>query len=294
MDVLSAVQAGHYLGVAEKTVRNMINRGELEALSLDPVRLDSRHVDGVLRMRQTDARHDLARTRQTPVSLARETRLSLRPPRENKPLPDRVADQQRLKLALVSDRAKLLFGTAALNAALLDDGSCRWCAATRFATVLKTWAPEQYGDAFRELFDQVPCEVCGPALYGPVLASLKARVHGGGRRSSEAVPRPSAAERQAAQEYVQQRAVTAAARPVGDGDARDLVGRRRREVQAGLTAARRRGDTRHALELQQQLRTLTADASRVDGKAARPGRLACGHALSFGCGCPRPSSRGRS
>ncbi|MDX3315201.1 hypothetical protein P1S61_40395, partial [Streptomyces sp. ME08-AFT2] len=214
MDVLSAVQAGHYLGVAEKTVRNMINRGELEALSLDPVRLDSRHVDGVLRMRQTDAHHDLARTRQTPVSLARETRLSLRPPRENKPLPDRVADQQRLKLALVPDRAKLLFGTAALNAALLDDGSCRWCAAMKFATVLKTWAPEQYGDAFRELFDQVPCEVCGPGLYAPLMAALADRVNPPGRRPSEPAPRPSEAERAAAQEWASVRAVTASAAPV--------------------------------------------------------------------------------
>lgn len=297
METLNAVQAGRWLGFTERTVRNMINRGELQLVSADPVRLDPRHVDQVLRARQADVVRDLARTHKSAVHLARETAEVLRPPNEDQPLPDRVATRQRLKLSLVPDRAKLMFGTASLNAALVDDGSCRWCTAADFARVLGVWGPERYSEGFRELFGQRPCAACGPRLYGPVMASLSARVHGGAERPSKAAPRPSAAERQAAREYVQQRAVTAGAKPVDD-DGKALVAAGLRTARARLKDAKRRGDQRAALHLAQVIRGLEMDAAVVDGRttaAARPGRLRCGHPLSQDCGCPRRASkRGRS
>lgn len=293
MDTFSAVQAGRWLGFTERTVRNMINRGELRVVSADPIRLDPGHVDEVLRDRQADVTCDLVRMRKSAVQLARETVEVLRPRNESAPLPDRVATHQRLKLSLVPDSAKLMFGTASLTAALADDG-CRWCKAKDFAAWLGTWGPERYSEGFAELFGQAPCAKCGPGLYGPLMDALKARVHPPGVGPSAAAVAPTADERARALEWVQRRPVTPAARPVGDDDGRAMVARRRREVQARLTAAKRAGDQRYAIQLRTVLQSLTADASVVDGRAgaaARPGRLRCGHLLSAGCGCPRPSAR---
>jgi hypothetical protein len=296
MAILSAVQAGHYLGVTEKTVRNMINRGELEVLSVEPVRLDSRHVDDVLKARQVDALHDLARGHKTPVDLAREARRVLHPSYATTTLPDRVAEEQRLRMSLVSDTAKLLFGQAAITAACTGDEACRWCRAREYAAVLKTWAPTQYAEGFRALFDQAPCSKCGPALYGAVMESLRAQVHAGGERPSGGRVAPSAAEREAAREYVTRRPVTAAAQPVrqDDDDGRSMVNRRLQQTRARLKEAKRSGDQRRAIQLTQTLQALTADAARVDGlaaSAARPGRLRCGHLLASGCSCPRRASK---
>lgn len=297
MSILSAVQAGRYLGVTEKTVRNWINRGELEVLSVDPVRLDSRHVHEVLKARQAAALADLAGRMQDPVRLARETRRVLHPRDLGANLPQDRAEAERRRLSLVSDVARLLFGNAALTAACSGDG-CRWCRAQDFAKVLGGWAPTQFSEGFRALFDQEPCEKCGPGLYGPVLAALAARVHPGGERPSAASVGPSAAERQAAREWAGRRAPVVAATPVKDkdDDGKALVARRLREVRGQLKVAKREGDQRRAIRLQQTLRALTADAAVVDGRAAaaRPGRLACGHLLAAGCGCPRrASARGR-
>lgn len=295
MGILNAVQAGHYLGFTDKTVRAMVKRGELHALSLDPVRLDSRHVDDVLRARQADALRDLARVRQSPVGLARETLRVLRPAHESKPLPDRVAERQRLRLSLVPDMARVLFGRAALTAALVEDGSCRWCKAREYAAVFQTWAPEQYSEGVALLFGQEPCTACAASLYTPLMESLRARVNGGAGRPSRAAVVPSAAERQAAQEWVRQRPVTASAQPVRDDNGKALVARRLREARARLKAAKRSGDQRYALKLAAVVRSLEADAARVDGRvpsaADRPGTLRCGHALAAGCSCPRRSQR---
>lgn len=292
MTVLNAVQAGRYLGVAERTVRNMINRGELSVLSTDPIRLDSAHVDDVLRARQADALADLARRMQDPVALARETLRVLRPQRPGTNLPQDRAEEERRRLSLVSDTARLLFGQASLTAALLADDSCRWCRSADFAKVLNTWAPTVYSEGFAALLGG-PCERCAPGLYRPLMEAMRARVRGGAVRPSEAAPRPSAAERQAAYEWASQRPATAAVKRVGDDGGKALVARRRREVQAQLTAAKRRGDQRYAIQLQQTLRSLTADAAAVDGRttASRPGTLRCGHALAANCSCPRLASR---
>jgi hypothetical protein len=290
MTYLSAVQAGHYLGVAERTVRNMINRGELEVLSADPIRLDSGHVHEVLLARQHEARYDLTQLRQTPVTLARETREQLHRSYGGVELPEHRTERQQRRMALVSGTAKLLFGTAALAAAQLDDDSCRWCRAASFAKVLGSWAPTSYSEGFAALFAQDPCGRCGPALYGAVLASLEARVHPGRYRPPDAAAEAVAAAMPAAAVSRPERA-----EPVQRGDGgKALVARRLRAVHGALKAARRRGDATYELALQAQLQVLTADARAVDGLVASAARLSCGHLARAGCACARrASSRGQ-
>jgi hypothetical protein len=293
METFTIAQTARHLGVSDTAARKMIGRAELSVLpGSDPVRLDAGHVDAVLKLRQGDAVRDLTRRGRTAVQLARETRRGLLPaPHESRPLPDRVATSWSLRMSLVPGAAKTLFGVAALTAVGVEDG-CRWCRSQDFARVLGGWAPTVYGEAFAALFDQEPCAVCGPSLYRPVWESLRAQVHGGAERPSATRVAPSEADRRAAAEWARRQPVTAAARPLQNDGGRSLVAARRREVQAQLTAAKRRGDQRHAIQLRQILQALTADASVVDGRvsAARPGTLRCGHALAEGCGCPRRAS----
>ena len=297
MQTFTIAQTARHLGVSDTATRKMIGRAELSVLpGSDPIRLDAAAVDAVLKLRQADAVHDLTRRRSTAVQLAQETRRILLPaPHESKPLPNREAVSWNLRMSLVPTEAKTLFGMAALTAVGSQDG-CRWCRSGDFARVLGGWAPTAYGDGFAALFDQQPCERCGPGLYGPVLAALRARVQGGPERPSARPLPPSAAERAAAAEWASRRAVTAAAKPVDD-DGKALVAAGLRTARARLKDAKRRGDQKYALRLARVVRDLEADAARVDGRvsaAARPGRLRCGHTLAAGCSCPRRSSvRGR-
>lgn len=289
MSTLSAVQVGHYLGVTERTVRNMISRGELEVLSADPIRLDSRHVAEALAVRQQEARLSLDRLRTSPLNLARETREKLHRPYVGVDLPENRKVRRQRQLALLSPTAKTLFGVAALAATQSEDGSCRWCSAALFAKVLGTWAPESYAPAFAELFGQAPCSACGPQLFRAALASLEARVHPGRQRPPDPVAEAVAAATPVVPAPRPQRA-----EPVQAGDdGKGMVSRRLRDVRGQLKEARRRGDTQHALALQKQLQALTADAARVDGRpvSARPGMLRCGHALAANCACPRRASK---
>jgi hypothetical protein len=297
MTTFTIAQAARHLGVSDNGARKMIGRAELTVLpGSDPVRLDAGHVDAVLKLRQAAAVHDLVRRRSSAVQLAQEARRILLPAaHESRPLPDRSATSWALRMSLVPVEAKTLFGLAALTAVGCEDG-CRWCRAGDFARVLGGWAPDSFGEGFEALFGQKPCGVCGPALYAPVLASLRARVHPSGVGSSAASVAPTAAEREAAREWVQRRPVTPAARPVGDDDGRALVAAGLRTARARLKDAKRRGDQRHVLQLAQTIRALERDAAVVDGRAGavvKPGRLKCGHALAANCGCPRSSARGQ-
>lgn len=290
MTAFTIAQTARHLGVSDSATRKMIGRAELSVLpGADPIRLDAGHVAAVLKLRQMAAVHDLTRRGSTAVRLARETRAVLLPgPRESKPLPDRAATSWNLRMSLVSVEARTLFGVAALTAVGAEDG-CRWCLSSEFARVLGGWAPESYGEGFAVLFGQEPCERCAAGLYGAVLASLQARVHPGRHRPPDARAEAVAAALPAAAAPRPQRA-----QPMQDvDDGKAMVARRRREVQARLTAAKRAGDQRYALQLRQTLTALTADAARVDGRpaAVRPGKLACGHALAAGCSCPRRASK---
>lgn len=272
----------------------MIGRQELFTLSgTDPVRLDAEHVETVRLLRRQALLVDLAARRRTPVRLAVEAREVLFPPasRADANLPQHRAEDQRRRLNLVSTEARQLFGVAALTAACMDS-ACRWCSAQDFARVLGGWSPEGFSQGYRELFGQDPCERCGPGLYGSVLASLQARVHPGRVRPPDPVAEAEAAVRVSSAVADKPVPVTVA-QPVDGDDGKSLVARRRREVQARLTAAKRSGDQRYAIQLRQTLNALTADAARVDGRpvGARPGTLRCGHALAAGCGCPRRASK---
>lgn len=288
-DVFNSQQCGLHLGVSDRTIRNLIARGEIQALSTDPIRVEAGHIAEVLAIRQAGALNELARRHQTPVDLAWEVRRSLLRQEAGVMLPGQRAESQRRRLGLLPDAAKSLFGQAALTA-VFEKGGCRWCKAAEYAAKLPGyWAPAEYSEGFAALFGQDPCERCAPGLYAPVLASLRARVHPGGVRPSAARVVPSAAERERAAEWAQRHPVMAAARPVRDDGGRALVARRLREERARLKAAKRAGDQRLALRLAQVVRSLEADAAAVDGRAvvSRPGMLRCGHALAAGCSCPR-------
>ncbi len=274
----------------------MIGRSELFTLpGTDPVRLDAEHVETARLLRRESLLLDLTRRRRTPVHLAQDARRVLFPTVLDANLPQYKSEDQRRRLSLVSTDARQLFGVAALTAACTEDG-CRWCTAQKFAEVLGGWAPDAYAEGFRALFDQAPCERCAPGLYGSVMASLAARVRPSGAGRSEGRVAPTAAEREAAREYVTRRPVTAAAQPrQQNDDGKSLVQRRLREVRAQAKDAKRRGDQAYALKLAATARDLEKDAARVDGGAvtasARPGTLRCGHALASGCTCPRRASK---
>ncbi len=267
MEYLNAVQTARHLGVVERTVRNMVGRGELEVVSADPVRFDPRHVAEVLRVRQASARLELMRARKDPLSVARETRALLDRPYSDVNLPQHRAEDRKRRMALVSQPAKTLFGTAALTAAQSEDGSCRWCKAAEYGRFLGTWAPTAFSPEFRALFGADPCERCGTGLYGTTMAALAARVHPGGERPSAGRTEP-AAPRMRAEPWRPMREAPAVAQPVQVDDAseRAWLSKRRRQVQARITEAKRRGDRAYEGQLRLQLQALTADAARVDGR----------------------------
>ncbi|MCZ4515694.1 hypothetical protein O3Q52_47830 [Streptomyces sp. ActVer] len=288
MTAFSIAQTARHLGLSDSGVRKMIERQELFLLpGTDSAKLDAEQVETVRLLRREALILDLASKRQTPVTLARDVRERLFPLRDTTVLPQYEAERQRQRLSLVRTEARQLFGVAALTAACVKDG-CRWCSAQDFARILGGWAPDAYSEGFAALFAQEPCEVCGPRLYGAVLASLTARVHPGRQRLPDA-----RAEAAAAAAPVPPAPRSEPARPVQRDDGKAMVSQRLRDVRGRLKDARRRGDTHHAMELQQQLQALTADAAVVDGRPtkARPGTLRCGHLLAQNCSCPRVASK---
>lgn len=294
MEELNAVEAARRLGLSREAVDAAAREGRLAAVAGDgPRRFSAQAVEEFHQRRMAQLVATLARSGETPVSVACRVRKGLHASGDTG-LPRAFA----AKLSAMPLDWRMLFNRAELAAACVKDGEgCRWCKAVEYAEFLGL-RPVEFAPARVELFGGPPCGTCGPGLLRPFMAALEARVHGGAVRRSGAAPRPSAAERSRARQWALQRPVTAAARPVGDDDGRSLVARRRREVQARLTAAKRSGDQKYAIQLRQTLQALTADARAVDGRttaAARPGRLRCGHPLSQDCGCPRPAStRGRS
>lgn len=297
MDDFSAVETARHLGISERGVRQMIARGELTAASVDPVRIGSRHVRLALALQQQEILARLARKRSSAVTLALDVRAKLHPRNPGTALPQYAEADRRRRLSLVSDDARRLFGAAALKAASEPQGSCRWCRAAELVVESpELWAP-RYSGEFAALFASEPCGVCGPGLRRAVLDRLRGDVHPGGKRASAGGRVvPSAAERRLAAQWAARQPRTPAARPVqGDDDGRAMVQRRLQETRSRLKAAKRRGDEKYAIRLQQQLRSLTADAAAVDGRADAPrGRKACGVPVGVRCEChtsDRPGSR---
>lgn len=268
MEDLSVAEAAAYLGISKEATHRAVRENRLRALpDTDPVRLAREAVEEFHQLKQEALVASLARSHETPVSVARRVRRGLHSSSETG-LPRPLAS----KLAAMPADWKTLFNRAELAAACLKDGEgCRWCRAVEFSAFLGL-RPVEFAPARVELFGGPPCEVCGPVLLRPFMAALQARVHGGAVRPSAPPPRPSVAEREAAAEWAARRPAQPAVRPVGDDDGRSLVASALRTARARLKDAKRRGDQRRALELAQTIRALEADAAVVDGRAAAAAR----------------------
>jgi hypothetical protein len=281
---LSVKAAAARLGLSEYGLRKIIDRGELRPVTTNPVKLLPDDIAALRQRRQDAAIARLGVDRLAKV--ARDVRAQLHP------LVSSGAPRGHDALELIPEVTKSAFTMPLLHGAAMPDGSgCRWCAAVVAGRMLRTSVSDALlaSDVGMALLGDPVCEAHRGLLRGRMDA-LRASVHPGGAvRPSAARTEPVKAPGGAVASVAAPRA---AVRPVGDDGGRELVGRRRREVQAALTAAKRRGDERHASQLRQQLRGLTADAARVDGRAvaSRPGRLACGHLLAAGCACPRRAS----
>lgn len=293
-DEFTVAEAAAYLGISKEATHKAVRESRLKALpGTDPVRLARAAVEDFHQLKQDALVASLARNGETPTSVAQKVRTALF--RSETGLPRAFS----VKLAAMPSDWRSLFTKAELAAACVPDGEgCRWCKAAEFSSFLGL-RPTPYAPAYAELFGGPPCMTCSPALLRPFMARLAARVHPGGVRPSAGPVVASAAERAAAQQWASRQPVTASAKPVQDDDGRSMVARRLREARTRLKDAKRRNDQAYALRLAQVVRGLEQDAARVDGRSAvvasaRPGKLACGHLLAAGCGCPRrSSSRGR-
>lgn len=294
METLTIAQTARHLGLSDSGVRKMIERQELFILpGSDPAKLNAEAVETQRLLRREFLLAEMASRRRTPVTLAREVRQRLFPSEPGANLPQYQAEDQRRRLSLVPPEARQLFGNAALTAACAKDG-CRWCLTSEFARLLGGWAPREYSEGFAVLFDQKPCERCGPGLYRTAMAKLAVRVRPAGDgapagRTEPAAPVMRAEPRQAA------RRAPAPARPVqADDGGKAAIQRRRRQVQERLKAANRAGDSRYADQLARMLEGLRADAAVVDGRSAAPrGRKRCGTPVGVRCECHTSDRRGQ-
>lgn len=262
MDVFTAADAANWLGVTREAVDLAAREGRLPVLDGDgPRRFSREAVEAYYQARVQERIAALARGRETPVSVARRVRRGLAESETGLPRPFAV------KLAAMPDLWRSVFSSAELAAACTAEG-CRWCEARKFAD-FRGLRPPEFSPALRELFGGEPCGKCGPGLLRPFMAALRSRVHSGRERPSAPAAAPSAAERELARQWAARRPVTASARPRQDDDGRSMVQRRLRESRAQLTAAKRRGDQRHAIQLRQTIQALEADAAAIDGRASR-------------------------
>lgn len=264
MDEFTAAEAAKWLDISRESVDLAAREGRLAVLGGDgPRRFSREAVDAYHQGRVLDNVAALARAGETPVSAARKVRERLHAEEVGMPRPFAV----RLKAMPVSWRS--VFSPAELAAACVRDGDgCRWCRAREFAD-FKGLRPPEFSAALQELFGAAPCGVCAPALLGPYMAVLAARVHRGGRRASGARVAPSDETRALAREWALKHSVRTVPEPREDDDGKALVARRLKETRERLKAAKRRGDQKHAIRLQQTLRSLTADASAIDDRAPK-------------------------
>jgi len=281
---LTVRAAANRLGFSEWGVRKAVERGELVPVVRHPIKVSAADVEALRARKQDEAIARLGVDRLAKV--ARDVRAQLHPPVSS------GAPRGHDALELIPETTKAAIGMPLLHAAAMPEGSgCRWCVARTASLMLKVPLRDatMTSEVGIALLGRPEC-ADHRALVRARMAELAAEVHPGGVRAPVARTGPVGAPGGAVAPAPAPRAAT---KPVGDDNGRDLVGRRRREVQAKLKAARRRGDARHVASLQLQLQRLTADAAVVDGRAAaarRPGTLRCGHLLAAGCACPRRAS----
>lgn len=259
MEELTAAEAAKWLGVSREAVDLAAREGRLPVVAGGGPRRFSREAVEEFHQRRQDALvASLARSGETPTSVAQKVRKGLFQSETGLPRPFAA------KLAAMPEAWRSLFNKAELAAACVPDGEgCRWCRAAEFSSFLGL-RPTPYAEAYAELFGGPPCQACAPALLKPFMARLAARVHPGGVRPSAGPVVASAAEREQARRWALERPVTASARPVQDDDGRSMVARRLRTERERLTAAKRRGDQRRALQLRQVIQGLEQDAARIE------------------------------
>lgn len=281
--------AANRLGMSVWGLHRAIERGELEPVVRNPIKVSADDLEA-FRLRRQDA----AIARIGADRLVREAhavRARLHPP-ATAPGP-----RGHEALEQLNDVVKSAFGTPLLMAAAFADGAgCRWCAAVMAgrmlgATVRRETLASEIGFA---LLGAPECADHRKLVRGR-MQELAARVHPGGARPADArtgpvtaagstappaspVPRPRPAQ------------------PSPDDNGKSMIQRRLRETRARLAMARRSGDQRYAIKLRAMVQSLEQDAARVDGRStvtasAKPGRLKCGHLLAANCGCPRSGSR---
>lgn len=280
---LTVRAAANRLGLSTWAIHKAIDRGELRPVTRHPIQVSVDDVEA-MRLRKRDeaiARIGADRLLKT----AHNVRAHLRPPFAS------GAPGGHAALNGVSEVAKSAFGMPLLHAAAMPDGSgCRWCHAENAGRMLSVPVrPETLSSEFGiALLGGPECER-HKGLVRDRLGQLHARVHPGGERPVGGRTEPSAGKRPAAPSQAVQRAVRA------EGDnGKEFVRRRLRQTQERLTEAKRSGDHRSAIRLQQTLKSLRADAAAVDGltaSAARPGKLRCGHLLAAACSCRRRASK---
>lgn len=281
------------LGLSEYGTRGLVDRGDLTPVVRTPsLKFAVQDVEQLRQARQRAAIEEFVARDVDLVKLARDTRRQLRP------LPLDPLQGGEVGLSRLPVKTRDFFGPAVLQAlAIGDPERCSWCEARFLAGNLGV--PEPVWDQVTLALLGNPCmERCMGRFSGAELAKLQARVHPGGVRPSGARTAPA----KAAGSTAPAAPAVARSRPAqpvrADDDGRAWIAARLRTERERLKVAKREGDQRRAIQLRATIRSLEADAARVDGGApkkapARSGRLRCGHLLSADCACPRRASRGR-
>jgi hypothetical protein len=288
---LTVRAAANRLGLSTWAIHKAIDRGELRPVTRNPIQVSADDIEAMRLRRRDEAIAHFGADRL--LKLATQVRAQLQPPFAS------GAPGGHAALERIPERTKAAFGMPLLHAAAMPDGSgCRWCLAEVAARMLGVPVrPETLSSEFGiALLGGPECER-HRGFVRDRMDQLRARVHPGRERSGggRAAPAKAAGSTAPAAPPAPPRTPAQPVQP--DDGGRSMVARQLRTARARLKDAKRSGDQRRAIQLQQTIRGLEADAAVVDGlvaAAARPGRLRCGHLLSAACSCPRrASSRGQ-
>jgi hypothetical protein len=279
--------AANRLGLSTWAIHKAIDRGELRPVTSHPIQVSADDVEAMRLRKQAEAIDRIGANRLLKTAIS--VRGQLRPQFAS------VAPGGHAALEKMSETIKAAFTMPVLHAAAMPDGSgCRWCHAENAGRMLSVPVrPETLSSGFGvALLGGPECER-HRGLVRDRMDQLRARVHPGGTHPSAArtAPAKAAESTPPAVPAVPRRTPAQPVQP--DDGGKSMVARQLRTARARLKDAKRSGDQRYAIQLQQTIRGLEADAAVVDGRvtaAARPGVLRCGHALAAGCACPRRAS----
>lgn len=251
--------AANRLGLSVWGIHKAIDRGELSLVTRSPLQVSAADVEQMRQRRRDEAIDRIGVDRMARV--AADVRAQLHPPFGS------GAPGGHAALEKMSERVKAAFGMPLLHAAAMPAGSgCRWCHAENAGRMLRVPVRQEtlsseFGIA---LLGGPECER-HRGVVRDRMGQLAGRVHPGRGRPGDGRTGAVAAST-AAPSATPRRAP---ARPVQDDDGRSMVQRRLRESRAQLTAAKRRGDQRRAIQLRTTIQGLEADAAAIDGRASR-------------------------